>query len=127
MESKKQTIDNLMDELFAYMERARYSRLRISDYRYYCQKLKNFMVANNIGYYDSHVGKDFLKDSLGDFSYEDLGPKEKTLVNQTEALSDFQQTKRLRRAHKKHPPKVFEGEIGQAIEDFISYRKDTLV
>jgi site-specific recombinase XerD len=126
MEKEKQTIDNLMDELFAYMERARYSRLRISDYRYYCQKLKTFMSANIIGYYDSHVGKAFLKDALGDFNYKELAPKEKTLVNQTEALSMFQQTKRLGQGHKKHPPKVFEGEIGRAIDDFISYRKDTL-
>lgn len=126
MENGKQTIDSLMDELFAYLERARYSRLRLSDYRHYCQKLKSFMHANNIGYYDSYVGKAFLKDALGDFNYKDLGSKEKTLVNQTEALSDFQQTKRIPQGHKKHPPKVFDGEIGRAIEDFISYRKDTL-
>lgn len=126
METEKQTIDNLMDELFAYMERARYSRVRISDYRYYCQKLRSFMLVNNIGYYDSHVGKAFLKDALGDFSYTYLGPKEKALVNHTESLSDFQQTKRIKQGHKKHPPKVFQGEIGRIIESFISYREDTL-
>jgi len=126
MEKEKQTIDNLMDELFAYMKEARYHKVSISRVHYCCQKVKNFMMANNIEYYDSHVEKTFLKDALGDFNYKDLNPKEKALVNQTEALSEFQQTKRIPQGNRKYPPKVFKGEIGRAIEDFISYRKNML-
>lgn len=126
MEQKKQTIDNLMDGLFTYMEEARYSKGRISQYRYCWQKVKNFMLANNIKYYDSHVEKAFLNDVLGDFNYKNLSPTGKALVNQTEALCEFQQTKRILLGDRKHPPKVFEGEIGRAIEDFIYYRKNTL-
>lgn len=126
MEKEKQTIDNLMGGLFSYMKEAHYSKARISQYRYCWQKVKNFMLANNIKYYDSHVEKAFLNEALGDFNYKNLSPTEKALVNQTEALCEFQQTKRILLGNRKHPPKVFEGEIGRAIENFISYRKDTL-
>lgn len=126
MEKRKQTIDNLMDGLYTYMKEARYSKARISQYRYCWQKVKNFMLANNIKYYDSHAEKAFLNDALGDFNYKDLSPTGKAMVNQTEALCEFQQTKRILLGDRKHPPRVFEGEIGRAIEGFMHYRKNTL-
>jgi len=108
------------------MKEARYSKVRICQYGYCWNKVKNFMLLKNIKFYDKQVEITFLKDVLGEFNYKELSSVNKALVNQTEALCEFLQTKRILLGNRKHPPKVFEGEIGQAIKDFIFYRKTVL-
>ena len=126
MENQKQTIDNLMNAMFDHMRSIHRSEGTIYRYRRKWQKVKNFMQENQIRYYDSKVEKVYLTSELGDFDYHQLNRKEKELVNVIEVLSEFQKTGRIFMGPRKHKPKVFKGEIGRIIANFIDYRGSTL-
>jgi len=122
MENKKQTIDNLMNAMFGYMRDIHRCEGTISRYRRKWQKIKDFMLENNIKYYDTDVEHAYLSSVLGKFDYHQLNRKEKDLVNIIEVLSEFQKTGRILMGQRKHKPKVFKGEIGRIITNFINYR-----
>lgn len=126
MENQKQSIDNLMDEMFDYMRVIHRSEGTIFRYRRRWLKVKDFMLDKKIKYYDTDVEKAYLRSYLGHFDYHQLSRKEKELVNVIEVLSEFQKTGRIMMGPRKHHPKVFEGELGRTIKDFIDYRKNTL-
>lgn len=126
MENQKQTIDNLMNAMFDYMRDIHRSEGTISRYRRRWQKVKDFMLDNKIKYYDTDVELAYLTSVLGDFDYHQLNREEKELVNVIEVLSEFQKTGRILMGKRKHKPKVFKGEIGRIITDFINYRGSAL-
>ncbi len=126
MEIQKQTIDNLMNAVFDYMRDIHRSEGTISRYRRRWQRVKDFMLDNKIKYYDTDVESGYLSSVLGDFDYYQLNRKERELVNVTEVLSEFQKTGRILMGMRKHKPKVFKGEIGRIITDFINYRGSAL-
>jgi site-specific recombinase XerD len=126
MENQKQTIDNLMTAMFDYMRMIHRSEGTIYRYRRRWQKVKDFMLDNKIKYYDTDVELAYLTSVLGDFDYHQLSRKDKELVNVIEVLSEFQKTGRILLGPRKHKPKVFKGEIGRIISEFISYRGNTL-
>jgi site-specific recombinase XerD len=84
------------------------------------------MLNNQIKYYDTDVEKAYLTSVLGDFDYHQLNRKEKELVNVIEVLSEFQKTGRILMGPRKHQPKVFKGDLGRIITDFIDHRENTL-
>ncbi|HEC44468.1 MAG TPA: integrase [Bacteroides sp.] len=126
MENQKQTIDNLMNEMFDYMRDIH--RCEGTIYRYRCRwkKVKDFMQDNKIKYYDTDVELAYLTSVLGDFDYHQLNRKDKELVNVIEVLSEYQKTGRILLGQRKHQPKVFKGDTGRIISEFISYRENTL-
>jgi len=126
MENQKQAIDNLMDTLFDYMRTIHRCEGTIFRYRRRWQKVKDFMLDNHIKYYDADVEKAYLTTLLGHYDYYQLKPDEKELVNVIEVLSEFQKTGRIMMGPRKHHPKVFEGDLGRFITDFIGYREDSL-
>jgi len=126
MENQKQTIENLMNAMFYYMRDIHRSEGTIYRYRRRWQKVKAFMLDNKIKYYDTDVELAYLTSVLGDFDYHQLNRKEKELVNVIEVLSEFQKTGRILMGQRKHKPKVFKGDIGRIITEFISYRGNTL-
>ena len=126
MENQKQTIDNLMNAMFDYMKDIHRSEGTISRYRRRWEKVKDFMLYNKIKYYDTDVEQAYLTSVLGDFDYHQLNRKEKELVNVIEVLSEFQKTGRILMGMRKHKPKVFKGEIGRIITEFINYRGSAL-
>lgn len=126
MENQKQTIENLMNAMFDYMRDIHRSEGTIYRYRCRWQKVKDFMLDNKIKYYDSDVELAYLTSVLGDFDYQQLNRKDKELVNVIEVLSEFQKTGRILMGQRKHKPKVFKGDIGRIITEFISYRGNTL-
>ncbi len=127
MENQKQTIDDLLEAVFDYMNEIHRSRKTFSRYRSKWRALKELMRDNALNYYNTHVEKAYLTSVLGDFNYNSLNKKERELVNEIEALSEFQKIGRLRIAGmRKLPPKKFEGEIGCIISDFITSRETTL-
>lgn len=126
MENQKQSIDNLMDAMFDYMRVIHRCEGTIFRYRRRWLKVKDFMLGKKIKYYDTDVEKAYLKSYLGHFDYHQLSRKEKELVNVIEVLSEFQKTGRIMMGPRKHHPKVFEGELGRTITDFIDYRENTL-
>lgn len=126
MENQKQTIDNLMNAMFDYMRDIHRCEGTIYRYRRRWQKVKDFMLDNKIKYYDTDVELAYLNSVLGDFDYHQLNRKDKELVNVIEVLSEFQKTGRILLGQRKHQPKVFKGDIGRIISEFISYRGNTL-
>jgi len=127
MENPDQTIEDLLEAIFNYMNKLNRSRRTFSRYRSKWQALKDFMRDNDLKYFNTDVERAYLTSVLGDFNYNSLNEKERELVNGIEALSGFQKTGRLRLAGmRKHPPKKFEGDIGGVIADFIAYRETTL-
>ena len=126
MENQKQTIDNLMNAMFDYMRDIHRCEGTIYRYRRRWQKVKDFMLDNKIKYYDTDVELAYLTSVLGDFDYHQLNRKDKELVNVIEVLSEFQKTGRILLGQRKHQPKVFKGDIGRIISEFISYRGNTL-
>lgn len=126
MEIQKQTIDNLMNAVFDYMRDIHRSEGTISRYRRRWQRVKDFMLDNKIEHYDTDVESGYLTSALGNFDYYQLNRKERELVNVTEVLSEFQKTGRILMGMRKHKPKVFIGEIGRIISDFINYRGSAL-
>lgn len=126
MENQKQTINNLMNAMFDFMRGIHRSEGTIYRYRRRWQKVKDFMLDNKIKYYDTDVELAYLTSVLGDFDYHQLNRKDKELVNVIEVLSEFQKTGRILMGQRKHKPKVFKGEIGRIITDFINYRGSIL-
>jgi len=126
MGNQKQTIENLMNVMFDYMRDIHRCEGTIYRYHRRWQKVKDFMLENKIKYYDTDVEQAFLSSVLGDFDYHQLNRKEKELVNVIEVLSEFQKTGRILMGQRKHKPKVFKGDIGRVITEFISYRGNTL-
>jgi len=126
MENQKQTIDNLMQAMFDYMRDIHRSEGTIYQYRRRWQRVKDFMLDNKIKYYDTDVELAYLTSVLGNFDYHQLNRKDKELVNVIEVLSEFQKTGRILLGPRKHQQKVFKGDIGRIISEFISYRGNTL-
>jgi len=126
MKNQKQTIDNLMNAMFDHMRDIHRSEGTIFRYRRRWQKVKDFMLNNQIKYYDANVEKAYLTSVLGNYDYPELNRKEKELVNVIEVLSEFQKTGRILMGPRKHKPKVFKGDTGRIITDFIDHRGNTL-
>lgn len=126
MKNQQQTIDNLMDEMLDYLRKSHRHPVTIDAYRYSWQKVRSFMLAKKIKYYNVKTERAFLNSVLGDYDYSKLNKREKGLVNRTEALCEFQKTGRILLGCRKHPPKEFKGETGRTITDFIAYRKNRL-
>lgn len=126
MKNQKQTIDNLMNAMFGYMRSIHRSEGTIKRYRRRWHRVKDFMLENKIRYYDTNVEKVYLTSLLGDFDYNQLDLKEKELVNVIEALSEFQKTGRIIMGPRKHSPRVFKGDTGRIITDFVDHRRKSL-
>ena len=126
MENQKQTIDDLMNVMFDYMRDIHRSEGTIIRYRRKWQKVKNFMLDNQINHYDAKVEKAYLTSILGSQDYNQLNKKEKELVNVTEVLIEFQKTGRIQIGPRRHHPKVFKEDLGRIFKNFIDYRENTL-
>jgi len=122
----KQTIDNLMNAIFDHMEELHRSEGTIFRYRRRWQKVKDFMLNNQLRYYDTDVEEAYLTSVLGNYDYNQLNRKEKELVNVIEVLTEFQKTGRILMGPRKHRPKEFKGDIGRIITDFINQRESVL-
>ena len=126
MENQRQTIDDLMNVMFDYMRDIHRSEGTIIRYRRKWQKVKNFMLDNQIKHYDAKVGKAYLTSILGSQDYNQLNKKEKELVNVTEVLTEFRKTGRIQIGPRRHHPKVFKEDLGRIFKNFIDYRENTL-
>lgn len=125
METEKQEIDNLLNALFDYLRDIHRSDGTITRYRRKWQRLKEYMLQNQIKYYDAEVEQAYLRWALGTNDYNELNRKEKDLVNTIEVLCEFQKTGRLIMGTRKQHPKVFTGATGKIILDFIQNRENT--
>lgn len=122
MESKKQTIDELTEDLHRHLRSIRRSEHTIRLYLVAWKKLKAYMVSHRLKIYNGKIGEAFLVSELGKYKYENLSTNKQNFVGKIEALVDFQNTGRVLLGIRKKPPIVFTGAIGKTMEDFIYFR-----
>lgn len=80
------------------------------------------MLENSIEFFEAKVGDAFLGKVLGNRSFTELSRKEKDLIRCANVLSEYQATGsiKFRSILKSY---LFEGEIGNLILSYLSYRK----
>lgn len=120
-----QTIDELLNEFETHLRTLQRSRFTLRGYWQTWRPLKQFMAAQSIEYYTQSVGQQFVKSKLGDYDYSTLNQMQRQLVNQTDALHVFQNTGKIffgTAPLRRNPPKVLYGEIGLAIQDYITFK-----
>jgi site-specific recombinase XerD len=126
MKKEKQTIGELLTAFEDYLISLKRSHFTIRQYKCIWKSIKDYTTAHHITFYDRSVGDQFIQSQLGNYNYADLNQMQKRLVNTIDALYVFQQEGALYMGPaplKRKPPRMFEGEIGLALEEFINYKK----
>lgn len=122
MKQKKQSIDELTEDFLRYLRSIRRSEHTIRKYLAAWKKLKIFMIKKGLKIYTAEVGEAFLISELGRYKYESLPMNKKHFVSKIEALIDFQNTGRVLLGMRTKPPKIFNGVIGNTMQDFIDFK-----
>lgn len=128
---KKQTLVKLVSETETYLNTLSYSSTRMNTFRSGWKKIDKFMESHSISFYNSNVGGSFIKSIIGEVSYTNLSRMEKETIRCANVLTEYQ-TKGIVKFRSVLKTYEFEGEIGELIFKFISYRrsiglsKDTL-
>jgi integrase/recombinase XerD len=91
----------------------------IRHYNVLWRKVKRYMEFQEIRYFDSTVGKDYLLQEFGNRDYSMLSKNEKDLVRGVNVLCEFQETGSLLPVKEQT---VFEGPIGQLMTKYLSYK-----
>ncbi|HET7117081.1 MAG TPA: site-specific integrase [Hanamia sp.] len=120
---KRQAFPTLIKEFFGYLNKLQRSEKTIGMYSWIFRKLKAYMDQNHLRYYDEVVEKKYLESALGAFDYLQLSDSGKRFVNTLGTLTEFQETGSIVYGIKRQPPKVFSGEVGATMTDFMAYRK----
>lgn len=126
MDTKKQTIDELITVFSTYLRSIHRCEATIRRYHLKWKKVKTFMESHQIPFYSKQVEKAYLQSVLGDFDYHGLDKKSKQIVNAIEALCEFGQAGRMMMGQRKHHPKVFPGAASPQIHSFLDYKKQIL-
>ncbi|QKY71718.1 integrase [Lentibacillus sp. CBA3610] len=121
MGEKKQTLYEITSEVEAYFNSLSYHKVRIRVYKNGWKLLKKFMEEHRIEFFDAKVADVFISSVLNKRFYTDLSRKEKDVIRSTNVLTEYQTTGmiRFRSVRKEYK---FEGEIGNLIQDFLTYR-----
>lgn len=82
------------------------------------------MASSGSDIYDGEIGQKFLTHLYGNFSYSGLARSEKAVVRKIQFLSEFQEKGSVS-VRRKAPKASFKGGIGESMESFIRYRKDS--
>ncbi|QQK79915.1 tyrosine-type recombinase/integrase [Salicibibacter cibi] len=119
---KKQTLCEITSEVEAYFNELSYHKVRIRVYQNGWKRLKQFMEEQRTEIFDAKVGDAFITNILNKRSYTELSRKEKDLIRSTNVLIEYQTTGmiKFRSVRKDYN---FEGEIGNLMQNFLSYRK----
>lgn len=122
METKKQTIDELIEQFSAYLLVNGRCETTINRYRNHLQQIRDYMLLNNLIYYDKSVEQKYIEYVLGDCDYYHLKIKQRNLIDEVAYFNEFQQTGTTLAGLHKGPPKVFGGIMGQNMERYLTNR-----
>lgn len=112
----------LTEEVVAYLEKLSYSESRISQYRSAWQRLFAYMEKNNLRNYTPSVGEAFIYYLIGDNCYDELSRWEKAIIQCTNVLTEFLETKVVKfRRNKKFID--LKGPVGEKMNAYIAYKK----
>jgi len=122
MRNKQLTIESLISDIDEYQKRIHRADSTISHYHQKWMQIKLFMKRSGFTAYNKAVETLFLHSVLGDYDYNKLSVKDKTLVNIIRQLLVFQETgviecgPKKKKAEEKYP---FTGELGAFIKGYI--------
>jgi integrase len=85
----------------------------------YWRRIKRYMAVNKIKQFDSSVGKKYLLSLFGSQDYSKLSKGQKDYVRSVRVLSEFSSKGSIRPVKEQV---FFNGPIGEAMADYISYR-----
>ena len=126
MAKKKQTIDEVIALFSDYLQSIHRTDSTIHCYNRQWQKVKVFMQKHKIKYFDRSVTEKFLTTTFGKCEYKSLGYSGKNLINRVEALHEFQELGKVLKGTQRNPPKIFEGQIGESMIEYITCRQTLL-
>lgn len=131
MESRKLTIEELINQLTIKLHEHRYSKFSISKLTTVWNRLKKDMAKNEIIYYSAKVGINFLESEYGITFYKNLSCKDKDCARPINMLSEyfvhgiiFPRTKSSIRKYHTQFQSVFQGFIDYKRKS--GYAEDTL-
>lgn len=125
MKTENQTFDSLISRFFTYQLNLQRSKKTLAGYAWVFRKLKAFLMQNNLQVYDKEAQERFLESVLGVYEYNELTNTKKAFVNKVRVLTEFIKTGTVLSGSRPQPEKVFQGQIGTTINEFISCRKVT--
>lgn len=122
MGKKKQSLQELSTQVEDYFKDLSYTDVRIRFYQRGWALVKQFMLENEIEYYDATVGDTFIRCMLGNRSFSEISTREKEIIRCVNVLTEYQTTGsiKFRSILKSYD---FEGEIGELIVSFLDYRR----
>lgn len=122
MGKKKQSLQELSTQVEDYFKDLSYTDVRIRFYQRGWALVKQFMLENEIEYYDATVGDTFIRFMLGNRSFSEISTREKEIIRCVNVLTEYQTTGsiKFRSILKSYD---FEGEIGELIVSFLDYRR----
>lgn len=119
----QQTFVALTSEFLNYLQQICRREQTIKRYAQLWGRVQRFMDAQGQSNYDKHVGEAYLHYLLGDYSYQNLRPYYKVIVNSVEALAEFQDTGTVLMGKRRKPPVILDGPVGNTMEQYIAYKK----
>ena len=119
---KEQTLCEIISEVGAYFNNLSYHKASIRIYQNGWELLKQFMEEHQMKFFNAKVGEAFITSILNERSYNDLNRKEKYTIRSTNVLTEYQTTGLIRFRSVRKDYK-FEGEIGNLMQSFLSYRR----
>lgn len=119
---KEQTLCQLTLQVETYIDGLSYTNATRRIYKNGWQQINQFMEAYTMKYYNAKVGEAFITSVLSNRPYSDLSRKEKDKIRSANVLTEYQTTGmiKFRSVRKDYN---FEGEIGNAMQAFLAYRK----
>lgn len=119
---KEQPLAELVTAIEDYFKMLSYSRERLRIFKIGWHSLDEYMKMNSLSYYSPMAGEAFIESILSSRSYAELSRLEKNIIRSANVLTEYQTTGtvKFRSVSKQHE---FNGEIGEAIRGFLSYRK----
>jgi site-specific recombinase XerD len=101
-----------------------YSPSSVNKYRSVWKQIRRFMSTNGITRYDQSVEKQLLSHRFGERNLREFSVYEKECYNGVKMLTAFQQKGLIQLPERpRKAPLVFDGEIGQVMQDFLGYKK----
>lgn len=119
---EQQVLYELTSQVEAYFKDLSYTDVRIRIYQRGWALVEQFMLENGMEYYEAMVGEAFIRSMLGKRSFSEISRREKDIIRCANVLTEYQTTGviKLRSILKSYQ---FEGEIGDLIAGFLTYRK----
>lgn len=119
---RQQTLAELSAGVEKYFKTLSYSGGRMRTFRSGWRAIDIFMKERSMRFYDPIVGKAFIESVMGTGSYAELSKFKKDIIRSANVLTEYQAagTVKFRSVLKTYE---FNGEIGEIILGFLSYRQ----